>query len=134
MRSYKLVALGALSLVVVSVPAHADTDLTGKWVGQFNGVQIDFPGERSPFGYLRDDTKGTSSPRFVEQALQLEVETQRKGLAVGIWTAGEFKKHFVCAQTGEAMWNCVDSGGRASVEVTSFFIAGGKQRHGSIST
>jgi hypothetical protein len=119
MRSYYSIALGALLSVVVSIPAHAETDLTGKWVGQFSGVQIEIPPERGPFGYPQEESKGAQTPRFVEQSLQLDIETQSKGLAAGTWTAGEFKKHFVCAQTSQAVWNCIDSGGRASVEVTS---------------
>jgi hypothetical protein len=120
MRSYYSVALGALLFVVASIPAYAETDLTGKWVGTFNGVQIEIPPERGPFGYPREEAKGgAQTPRFAEQTLQLDFETQSKGLAVGSWTAGEFKKHFVCAQTSQTIWNCIDSGGRASVEVTS---------------
>jgi hypothetical protein len=118
-QSHYSVALGALLSVVASMPAHADTDLTGKWVGQFNGVQIEIPPERGPFGYPREDAKGTQTPRYVENPLQLDIETQSKGLAVGTWVAGEFKKHFVCAQTSQTIWNCIDAGGRASVEVTS---------------
>jgi hypothetical protein len=118
-QSHYSVALAALLSVVVSFPARADTDLTGKWVGQFNGVQIEIPPERGLFGYPREEGKGAQTPRFVEQTLQLDIETQSKGLAVGTWTAGEFKKHFVCALTSQAVWNCIDSGGRASVEMTS---------------
>jgi hypothetical protein len=118
-RSYYSVALSALLSVVACIPAYAETDLTGKWVGQFNGVQIEIPPERGPFGHPREDAKGVQTPSFVEQTLQLDIETQSKGLAVGTWTAGEFKKHFVCAQTSQTIWNCIDSGGRASVEVTS---------------
>jgi hypothetical protein len=118
-RSYSFVALSVLLLVVVSIPARAETDLTGRWVGQFSGVQIEMPVERGPFGQPREDATGIQTPRFVEQVLQLDMETQRKGLAVGTWTAGEFKKHFVCAQTSQTIWGCIDSGGRASVEVTS---------------
>ena len=119
MRSYYSVALGALLSVVASIPARAETDLTGKWVGQFNGVQIEIPPERGPFGYPREEAKGAQTARFVEQTLQLDIETQSKGLAVGTWTAGEFKKKFVCAQISQTIWNCIDSGGRASVDVTS---------------
>jgi hypothetical protein len=119
MRSYYSVALGAFLSVVASIPAHAETDLTGKWVGQFNGVQIEIPPERGPFGYPREEAKGAQTPRFVDNPLQLDIETQSKGLMVGTWTAGEFQKHFVCAQTSQTIWSCIDSGGRASVEVTS---------------
>jgi hypothetical protein len=119
-RSYYLVALGSLLSAVASIPARAETDLTGKWVGQFNGVQIEIPAERGPFGYPREEAnKKAQTARFVEQALQFDIETQNKGLAVGTWSAGEFKKHFVCAQISQSIWNCIDSGGRASVEVTS---------------
>ena len=119
MRSYYSVALGALLSVVASIPARAETDLTGKWVGQFNGVQIEIPPERGPFGYPREEAKAVQTPRFVEQTLQLDIESQSKGLAAGTWTAGEFKKHFVCAQTSQTIWSCIDSGGRASMELTS---------------
>lgn len=119
MRTYSLVAMGALLSVLVSIPARAETDLTGKWVGQFNGVQIEIPAERGPFGYPREEGRGTQTPRFIENPLQLDIETQRQGLVVGTWTAGEFKKHFVCAQTSQTIWNCIDSGGHASVEMTS---------------
>jgi hypothetical protein len=118
-RSYHFVALGAILCVVASLPARAETELTGKWVGQFNGVQIEIPADRGPFGYPREEAKGAQTARFVEQNLELDIETQSKGLAVGSWTAGEFKKHFVCAQTGQTIWNCIDSGGRASVELTT---------------
>jgi hypothetical protein len=118
-RNYYSVALGALLSVVASIPARADTDLTGKWVGQFNGVQIEIPPERGPFGHAREEAKGEQTPRFVDNPLQIDIETQSKGLVVGTWTAGEFRKHFVCAQTSQTIWNCIDSGGRASVEVTS---------------
>jgi len=119
MQTYYFVALGALFSLVASMPARADTDLTGKWVGQFNGMQIEVPTERGPFGAPRDEPKGAQAPRIVENTLQLDIETQSKGLAEGVWTAGQFKKHFVCALTGPTVWNCIDSGGRASVEVTS---------------
>ena len=70
MRSYS-VALGALLFVVASIPARAETDLTGKWVGQVNGVQIEIPPERGPFGHPREDAKGVQTPSFVEQTLQV---------------------------------------------------------------
>jgi hypothetical protein len=38
---------------------------------------------------------------------------------VGTWNAGEFKQTFVCAQLNPAAWNCVDAGGRASIEIKS---------------
>ena len=119
MRNYQSVALGAILCAVASLPARAETELTGKWVGQFNGVQIEIPPERGPFGSPREEAKGAQTARFVEQKLEFEIETQSKGLAVGTWTAGEFKKHFVCAQTSQTIWNCIDAGGRASVELTS---------------
>jgi hypothetical protein len=118
-RIYNFVALGALVTLAASIPAHAETDLIGKWVGQFNGVQIEIPSEREPFGFPREEAKGVQTPKCVEKTLRFDIETQNKGLAVGTWTAGEFKKHFVCALVSPASWNCIDSGGRASVEVTS---------------
>jgi hypothetical protein len=52
-RRHYSVALGALLFVVASIPARAETDLTGKWVGQFNGVQIELPPERGPSASFR---------------------------------------------------------------------------------
>ncbi len=119
MRSSYSVALSALLSVVASLPASADTELTGKWAGTFNGVQVEIPLQPGPFGWQGEDMKQVRIPRFVEATLQLDVETQKNGLAVGTWNAGEFKQRFVCAQISQAMWNCVDSGGRASMEVKS---------------
>lgn len=119
MHIFNRVALAALIFGVSSLPAHADTDLTGLWSGQFNGIQIEIPPERGPFGYVRDDSKTTQPPRFVDKLLQLNIETQSKGLVSGTWTSGEFKKRFVCAQTSQNAWNCIDAGGRGTVEMTS---------------
>jgi hypothetical protein len=112
-------ALAALCLGMISLPAHADTDLTGLWSGQFNGIQIEIPPERGPFGYVRDDSKTAQPPRYVDKLLQLNIESQSKGLVSGTWTSAEFKKRFVCAQTSPTAWNCIDAGGRGTVEVTS---------------
>lgn len=119
MRSYHSVALGALLSVVASIPARAETALTGKWAGPFNGVQVELPLRPGPFGWQGGEAKSVQTPKFVEATLQIDFETQKKGLAAGTWTAGEFKQKFVCAQISQAVWNCVDSGGRASLEVTS---------------
>jgi hypothetical protein len=120
LRNYHSVIIGAFLLGLASIPAHAQTDLTGKWVGPFNGVQVEFPRQRGPFGQPIDEAKrGQTAPRFVENTLQLDVDTQKSGLAAGTWNAGEFKQRFVCAQVGPAVWNCVDAGGRASLEVKS---------------
>jgi hypothetical protein len=116
-RSYKSIAL-AVFFCISAVSAHAQSDLTGKWTGQFVGVQIEMPAERGPFGQVRDDSKAPS-PRFVDNALQLVIETQNKGLIVGTWAAEDYKKRFVCAQTASTAWNCIDSGGRATLDVTS---------------
>ena len=119
MQSYYSVALGALLSVIASIPARAETDLTGKWVGPFNGVQVEIPLQPGPFGWQSGEPRKTLAPRFVEATLQIDIEMQKKGLAVGTWTAGEFRQKFVCAQISQVLWNCVDGGGRASVEVTS---------------
>ena len=119
MRSYHSVTLGALLSVVATVPARAETGLTGKWIGPFNGVQVEIPVQPGPFGYESGQTKAVQGPRFVETTLQIDFETEQKGLAVGTWNAGQFKQRFVCAQIGQTMWNCVDATGRASIEVTS---------------
>ena len=119
MRSEYSVVLGTFLFVVASIPAHADTDLTGKWVGPFHGIQIEIPLQPSPFGWLSGEARKVGDSRFVDSTLELEIDTQKKGLATGTWTAGEFKQRFVCAQLNQTVWNCVDSGGRASVEITS---------------
>jgi hypothetical protein len=119
LRILYCVALVALFLGIASFPAHAETDLTGMWVGQFNGIQIEIPPERGPFGYVREEPKSAQTPRFVDKLLQFDVETQSKGLVSGTWTSGEFKKRFVCAQTGQGAWSCIDAGGRGTVEMTS---------------
>jgi hypothetical protein len=120
LRNYHSVIVIAFLSVLAGSPAHAETDLTGKWTGTFTGVQVEFPPQRGPFGQTIDDgKKGSSAPRFVENPLQLEFDSQKNGLTVGTWTAGEFKQRFVCALVSSTMWNCVDAGGRASIEVRS---------------
>jgi hypothetical protein len=118
-RTYYSVAVGTLLSVVANMPARADTDLTGKWVGQFNGVQIEIPRQPGPFGYLSGESRTIQDSRFLENTLHIDFETQKQGLAVGTWNAGEFKQKFVCAQLAQTQWNCVDAGGRASVEIRS---------------
>jgi hypothetical protein len=118
-RNNSSVILGLLLSVVASIPARAETDLTGKWVGTFNGVQVEIPLQPGPFGWQGEEAKKLRAPRFVEATLQLDVETQKKGLVVGTWNAGAFKQTFVCAQLSQAAWNCVDAGGRASIEIKS---------------
>ena len=118
MRTYHSMALAFLS-VAASIPARAETDLTGKWVGPFNGVQVEIPLQPGPFGWQSGEERRVQAPRFIEATLQIDFEIQRKGIAVGTWNAGEFKQKFVCAQISQTVWNCVDAGGRASVEVES---------------
>lgn len=119
MRSYYSVALGSLLLVVANAPAHADTDLTGKWVGPFHGVQIEIPVQAGPLGYEAGETRTIQGPRFIDSTLQINIETQQSGLAVGTWSARQFKERVVCAQLNPTLWNCVDATGRSSIEVTS---------------
>ena len=119
MQGYYSVALGVLLSVAASIPARAETDLTGKWVGPFNGVQVEIPLRPGPFGWESGEARKSQGPRFIEASLQVDIELQKKGLAVGTWTAGGFKQRFVCAQINPTVWNCVDGGGRASMEVTS---------------
>jgi hypothetical protein len=118
-RSLICVTLGTLLAVIISPSAFAGTDLTGKWSGLFKGVQIEIPPERGPFGYARPDGKATPAPRYLENTLQLEIESESRGLAAGTWTSGEFQKRFVCAQTSTTIWTCIDSGGRSTVEATA---------------
>jgi hypothetical protein len=122
MRNYCSVALGVLLYAAAAaLPARADSELIGKWVGQFNGVQIAIPAEPGPFGYLHEGVQTAQTSKYVEKPLRLDIESQKKELMIGTWASGsgEFKKRFVCAQTSQLVWNCIDSGGRASVEVTS---------------
>ena len=119
MRNYYCVAIGALLSVVASMSAHAQTDLIGKWAGSFHGIQIEIPLQPGPFGWQPGEKKNVPGPRFVESTLQIAVDIQKDGVAAGTWTAGEFKQKFVCAEVSQAVWNCVDSGGRATLEVTS---------------
>jgi hypothetical protein len=119
MRTYYSVALAALVSVVANMPALAEADLTGRWVGQFKGIQVEIPLQPGPFGYRSGDSRKAPGPRFGEATLQMDFEIQREGLAAGTWNAGEFKQKFVCAQTSQTQWSCVDAGGRASVEVKS---------------
>jgi hypothetical protein len=116
-RNYNSIAL-AIFLCTGAVSAQAQSDLVGKWTGQFIGVQIEMPMERGPFGQVKDDAKAPA-PRYVDNALQFVIESQSKGLIVGTWTAEDYKKHFVCAQTSPTAWNCIDAGGRATMEATS---------------
>jgi hypothetical protein len=120
LRNYHSVIVTAFLSALAGSPAHAETDLTGKWTGTFIGVQVEFPLQRGPFGQTKDDgKKDSSAPRFVENFLTLEFETQKTGLTVGTWHSFEFKQRFVCALVSSTMWNCVDAGGRASIEVMS---------------
>jgi hypothetical protein len=118
-RTYHSVTLGALLSVIAITPAHAEADLTGRWVGPFNGVQVEIPMQAGPFGYEGGEPRTVQGPRFVETTLQINFESQQKGLAVGTWNAGQFKQRFACARLSQTMWNCVDATGRASIEVTS---------------
>jgi hypothetical protein len=118
-RTYRSVILGSLLTVGAAVPALADTDLSGKWVGPFKGVQIEIPVQAGPFGYENGMSREVQGPKFTETTLQINFETGQKGLAVGTWNAGQFKQRFVCAQAGPTLWNCVDATGRASIEVTA---------------
>ena|SRR5579862_2742821 len=119
MRGYS-VALAALVSVVGNMPVRAEVgDLTGKWVGQFKGIQVEIPQQAGPFGFQSGEAKEVQGPRFAETTLQIDFETQKEGLAAGTWSAREFRKRFVCAQINQSQWNCVDGTGRASVEVRS---------------
>lgn len=121
MRTFHSVALAATLSVLVIIPAKADTELTGDWVGQFNGVQVEIPIRSGPFDYeFGQPSPGKlAGPRFIKAMLHINFETQQSGLAVGTWKAGKFEQRFVCAQISGNNWNCVDAGGRTSIEVIS---------------
>jgi hypothetical protein len=118
-RTCHFASIGILSLSATYAFAATGNELAGKWSGQFNGVQIEIPLESGPIGWLAEPKTATQGPRFVQTTLQIEFETQKNGLAVGTWISGNFKQKFVCAQLSSAIWNCLDAGGRASLEVQS---------------
>jgi hypothetical protein len=118
-RTYYSLTLGILLAAVANVAASAEMNLTGRWVGPFNGVQVEISVEPGPFGYQNGEPRTVQGPRFVETTLHIDFEDQRQGLAVGTWSTANFRQRFACAQINETVWNCVDSGGRASLEVRS---------------
>ena len=119
MKSNHSVVLGTLLFFLAIAPAIADTGLMGSWTGTFSGVQVEIPVQPGPFGYQSGDSKAVVGPRFVEAQLRINFETQTRGLAAGTWSTGQFSQRFACAQTSEKVWNCVDAGGRSSVEIKS---------------
>jgi hypothetical protein len=121
LRTFHSLAIGAVSSVLLIIPAHADTELIGNWAGQFNGVQVEIPIQSGPFDYEfeRPLSGKLPGPRFVHAFLHINFETQKNGLAVGTWKTAEFEQRFVCAQISENIWNCVDAGGRTRIEVIS---------------
>jgi hypothetical protein len=118
-RTYCSAAVGVVLSVIATAPAWADTDLTGKWVGQFNGVEVGIPVQAGPFGYQVGDPRTADGPKFMQTTLHIEIETQKQGLAVGTWNTDEFKQKFACAQISQSQWSCLDSDGRANLEVRS---------------
>ncbi len=106
----------AILLLVASASSWA-ADLTGKWVGQFKGVQIEIPVSPGPLGQRPHQAE--IDEQFIEATLTISFDKQQGDLAVGSWTAGEFAQKFVCARTSGKMWECIDSAGRASVEEMS---------------
>ena len=119
MRTYYSVAATAVLSVITTAPARADTELAGRWVGQFNGVEVEIPLPAGPFGYQPGDAHKAEGPKFIQTTLQIDFETPKPGLAVGTWNTGEFKQRFACAQLSQAQWSCVDSEGRANIEIRS---------------
>jgi hypothetical protein len=118
-KSNHSVALGVLLFVIEISPAIADTGLIGSWNGTFTGVQVEIPVQPGPFGYQSGDSKAVGGPRFVEAELRIHFETDTRGLAAGTWSTGQFSQRFACAQISAKIWNCVDAGGRSSIEITS---------------
>ncbi len=76
MQGYYSVALGVLLSVAASIPARAETDLTGKWVGPFNGVQVEIPLRPGPFGWESGEARKSEGPRFIEASLQVDIEAE----------------------------------------------------------
>jgi hypothetical protein len=120
-RILHFLALGAISSVLLIVPAHADTELIGNWAGPFDGVQVEIPIRSGPFDYEfgQPPSGKLPGPRFVHAILHIDFETQKNGLAVGTWKTAKFEQRFVCAQISENIWNCVDAGGRTRIELKS---------------
>lgn len=119
MRVYYPLTLGILLSAVANVAASADMDLTGNWVGPFNGVQVEIPVEPGPFGYESGQARTVQGPIFVQTTLHIDFEIQKRGLAAGNWSTTKFHQRFACAQISQDVWNCVDAGGRASLQVMS---------------
>ena len=119
MRAYYSLTLGIFLAVVANVAASAEPGLTGNWVGTFDGVQVEIPVEPGPFGYENGDPRTIKGPQFIETTLHIDFETGRPGLAVGTWSTQKFRQRFACAQIRHALWNCIDAGGRASLEMMS---------------
>lgn len=119
MRPYHSLTAGIILAAAANVAASADTGLAGHWVGTFNAVQVEIAVEPGPFGYESGQPRTVQGPRFMETTLHIDFETQQKGLAAGTWSTDKFSQRFACAQIAETAWNCVDAGGRASLEVLS---------------
>lgn len=119
MRTYHSLTIGILFCALAGVATSAEPGLTGSWVGSFDGVQVEIAVEPGPFGYQSGQLRTLQGPRFVKTTLHIDFDTEMKGLAAGTWSTDQFKQRFACAQISHAAWNCVDAGGRASVEVIS---------------
>lgn len=121
MRTLNSLALAATLSVLVIDSAHADAQLTGAWVGQFKGIQIEIPMRPAPFDYeFGQPAAGKlAGPRFVQATLHVDFDVEKGGLAAGTWRTARFEQRFVCAQVGANTWDCADAGGRTSIELLS---------------
>jgi hypothetical protein len=82
-QGYYSVALGVLLSVAASIPARAETDLTGKWVGPFNGVQVEIPLRPGPFGWESGEARKSQGPRFIEASCKSRSSCRRRSLQLG---------------------------------------------------
>lgn len=113
--------IGVLMVLASPLTAWADGDLTGTWDGQFKGVQVGLAtsGALGPWGTPRDVPQKLDEPNFVDAPLSVSIDTQKDGLLVGRWVAGEFGQQFACAQTSPKTWSCQDHAGRADIDIVS---------------
>ena len=80
MRTYYCLTLGALLSVVANLPARAETNLTGKWAGPFNGVQVEIPVQAGPFGYEGGEARAIQGPSLWKRRCRSTLRLSRRAL------------------------------------------------------
>lgn len=128
MRKYLSAVLFPCLSLAGAMPSQAETDLTGKWAGQFKGVFITTP--RVPQGLFssrpyEETRREERKPRFIDLPVTASIEKQQDGLLYGRWVVTEAVEglrradQFVCAMTDPNIWSCIDPGGTIKVAVQS---------------